>query len=235
MVELSVVVPVYNEEENVERLYRAVAEALRGRVASYELVMVDDGSTDGSAERMDRLAAADDRVKVCHFERNCGQTSAIYAGIKKASGRLIALIDADLQTDPDDIFTLMPYMEQYDFANGKRTRRRDTWVKRVSSRIANGVRNKMTGDSIADTGCPMKLFKREVAESYYLYEGFHRFLPTLARMNGFRVVEVPVRHREREHGASKYGIFNRLFVSLMDAFVIGWLRKRVIRYTIRGE
>ncbi|MBB6729949.1 glycosyltransferase family 2 protein [Cohnella zeiphila] len=235
MVELSVVVPVFNEEENVARLYEAVSEAVRGKVSDYEIVLIDDGSTDGSAPRMDAIAAADARVKAYHFERNCGQTSAIWAGLRKADGRYVALIDADLQTDPADIFTLMPYMREYDLANGMRTERRDTWLKRVSSRIANGFRNWVTQDRIRDTGCPMKLMKKEVANSFYLYEGFHRFLPTLARMNGFRVIEVPVRHRPREYGSSKYGMFNRLFVSLMDAFVIGWLRRRVIRYRIRGE
>jgi glycosyltransferase involved in cell wall biosynthesis len=235
MVELSVIVPVFNEEENVNRLYEAILEAVRGKVEDYEIVMVNDGSTDGSALRMDALAAADGRVKVYHFERNCGQTSAIWAGLRKADGRYLAMIDADLQTDPADIFTLMPYMRDYDMANGMRTERRDTWLKRVSSRIANGFRNWITRDRIRDTGCPMKLLKKEVADSFYLYEGFHRFLPTLARMNGFRVIEVPVRHRPREYGSSKYGMFNRLFVSLMDAFVIGWLGRRVIRYRIRGE
>jgi len=234
-VEISIVVPVYNEEEGVERLHRTVVETMRGRESRYELILVDDGSTDGSAEKLDRIAAGDERVRVLHFERNCGQTSAISAGLKEARGRYVALIDADLQTDPADIFTLLPYMDRYDFANGTRARRRDSLVKRVSSRIANGFRNWITRDSIADTGCPMKLFKREVALSFHLYEGFHRFLPTLARMNGFSVVEVPVSHRRREQGESKYGVFNRLFVSLMDAFVIGWLRRRVIHYKIRGH
>ncbi|MFC5468120.1 glycosyltransferase family 2 protein [Cohnella suwonensis] len=235
MVELSVVVPLYNEKDNLHRLYQAVTDAVQGRIESYEIVGVNDGSTDGSAEWLDRMAEADSRLRVIHFERNCGQTAAIYAGIKQASGRYIALIDGDLQTDPNDIFTLMPYMKDYDFANGMRVRRQDTLVKRVSSRIGNGVRNKITGDKINDTGCPMKLFKREVASSYFLYEGFHRFLPTLARMNGYRVIEVPVSHREREFGVSKYGVWNRALVGLMDAIVIGWLRKRTIRYRIKGE
>ncbi|MBB3108772.1 glycosyltransferase involved in cell wall biosynthesis [Paenibacillus phyllosphaerae] len=235
MIELTVVAPVYNERDNIDRLHAAVTEAVQAQVDDYELVLVDDGSSDGSGPLLDELAAKDPHVTVIHFERNCGQTSAIYAGIKRASGQFIALIDADLQTDPRDIFTLMPYMKAYDFANGTRTKRQDSLVKKVSSRIGNGVRNWITGDAITDTGCPMKLFKKEVAVSYYLYEGFHRFLPTLARMNGFSVVEVPVDHREREFGTSKYGVLNRAFVGLMDAIVIGWLRKRVIRYTIRGD
>ncbi|WP_168122927.1 glycosyltransferase family 2 protein [Paenibacillus sp. HB172176] len=232
---LSVVVPIYNEELNISHLHKAITDALQDKVESYEIVLVNDGSKDGSEREMERIAEEDPHVKPLHFVENCGQTAAIYAGIKHASGEFIATMDGDLQTDPEDILTLLAYMDEYDFANGMRTRRHDTFVKKISSRVGNGVRNFITGDQIYDTGCPMKVFKRQVGESYALYEGFHRFLPTLARMNGFQVIEVPVRHREREFGTSKYGVLNRAFVGLMDAIVIGWLRKRVIRYSIRGE
>lgn len=232
---LSVVVPIYNERGDLQRLYDAVSGALRGAIDPYEIILVDDGSTDGSPAELDRLAEADSRICVLHFERNCGQTAAIAAGLKRARGKYVALMDGDLQTYPEDILVLMTYMDRFDFANGTRVRRKDTWLKKISSRIANGIRNRITGDRIQDTGCPMKLFKREVAESFHLYEGFHRFLPTLARTNGFSVIEVPVGHRERVAGTSKYGVLNRVFVSLMDAIVIGWLRKRTIHYRIRGE
>ncbi|QGQ94048.1 glycosyltransferase [Paenibacillus psychroresistens] len=235
MVELSVVVPIYNETENIERLYKCITEAVMDKVAGYEIILVNDGSTDGTEHGLDKLASEDLHVEVIHFRKNCGQTAAIQAGIRKASGKYIALIDADLQTDPNDFFTLLPYLAEFDFANGWRTKRKDTYLKKISSRIGNGVRNWITGDVIEDTGCPMKLFKREVAESLQLYDGFHRFLPTLARMNGYTVVEVPVSHREREFGISKYGVMNRVFVGLMDAIVIGWLRKRAIRFEIRRE
>jgi glycosyltransferase involved in cell wall biosynthesis len=235
MVKLSIVAPIYNEEENIRLLHEAITNAVKSRVESYEIVLVNDGSKDRSASILNELAAEDPAVQVIHFVSNCGQTAAIYAGLKHAKGELIALIDADLQTDPRDIFKLMPYIPQMDFVNGKRVRRQDTLVKKVSSRVGNGVRNWLTGDQIYDTGCPMKLMKREVAESYYLYEGMHRFLPTLAKINGFKVIEVAVSHRERQHGVSKYGVFNRAFVGLMDAIVIGWLRKRVIRYQVRGQ
>ncbi|GFN34113.1 glycosyltransferase family 2 protein [Paenibacillus xylaniclasticus] len=235
MVRLSIVAPIYNEEENIRPLYEAITNAVKGRIDSYEIVLVNDGSKDRSASLLNELAKEDEAVKVIHFESNCGQTAAIYAGLKQSSGELIALIDADLQTDPRDIFTLMPYIPQMDFVNGKRVRRQDTFLKKVSSRIGNGVRNWLTGDSIYDTGCPMKLMKREVADSYYLYEGMHRFLPTLAKINGFKVIEVAVSHHERQFGVSKYGVFNRAFVGLMDAIVVGWLRKRVIRYQIKGQ
>lgn len=235
MVELSVVVPIYNEKENLLRLYSAITSALQDAIEDYEIILVNDGSTDGSTEQINHITKLDSKVKAIHFEWNCGQTAAIFAGMKNSLGRYLALIDADLQTDPNDILTLITYMDDYDFANGMRVSRQDTWLRKISSKIGNGVRNWITGDKVYDTGCPMKLFKRSVADSYFLYEGFHRFLPTLARMNGFRVVEVPVRHQEREFGTSKYGVFNRAFVGLMDAIVIGWLRKRMIRYKVRGE
>lgn len=235
MIRLSIVAPIYNEEENIHLLHQAITNAVQSKVDSYEIVLVNDGSRDRSASLLDELAATDPHVKVVHFLRNCGQTAAIYAGMKESSGELVALIDADLQTDPRDIFKLMPYIPNMDFVNGKRVRRKDTFIKKVSSRVGNGVRNWLTGDKIYDTGCPMKLMKREVADSYYLYEGMHRFLPTLAKINGFKVIEIAVSHQERQHGVSKYGVFNRAFVGLMDAIVIGWLRKRVIRYQIRGQ
>lgn len=235
MIELSVIAPVYNEEESIEALYQAVTEALQGKVEQYELVLVNDGSLDRSGFMLDELAAKDSRVRALHFARNCGQTAAIWAGMRAATGRLVALIDADLQTDPNDIFTLMPYLREYDFANGMRVNRRDTLVKKVSSRVGNGVRNWLTGDSIYDTGCPMKLFKLDVARGFYLFNGMHRFLPTLAKMNGFKVIEVAVSHRERRFGVSKYGVFNRAFVGLMDAIVVRWLKKRAIRYEFQSE
>ncbi|OCT14602.1 glycosyl transferase [Paenibacillus pectinilyticus] len=235
MVKLSIIAPIYNEEDNIKLLHQEITDAVRGKIESYEIVLVNDGSKDRSAILLNELAKSDPAVKVIHFERNSGQTAAISAGLKQSSGELVALIDADLQTDPRDIFKLMPYIVNMDFVNGKRVHRRDTFVKKVSSRVGNGVRNWLTGDKIYDTGCPMKLMKREVADSYYLYEGMHRFLPTLAKINGFKVIEVGVSHRERQHGVSKYGVFNRAFVGLMDAIVIGWLRKRVIHYQIKGQ
>lgn len=234
MIELSVIAPIYNEEESIEALHRAVTDALHGKIDRYEIILVNDGSGDRSGVLLDELAEQDSQVRVLHFRSNCGQTAAIWAGMRAAEGQYIALIDADLQTDPNDIFTLMPYMKEYDFANGMRVQRRDTIVKKVSSRVGNGVRNWLTGDTIYDTGCPMKLMKREVAQSYYLFNGMHRFLPTLAKMNGFKVIEVGVNHRERQYGVSKYGVFNRAFVGLMDAIVVRWLKKRTIRYEFKA-
>ena len=234
MTRLSVVAPIYNEEGNIYDLYLNITDALKGKVESYEIILVNDGSRDQSAAFLNGIAESDPSVKVIHFDKNYGQTAAIWAGMKNSVGELIALIDADLQTDPKDILKLMPFIEKVDFVNGMRLDRKDTMLKKISSRIGNGIRNWITGDSIYDTGCPMKLFKREVAESFYLYNGMHRFLPTIAKMNGFTVVEVSVSHQERKHGVSKYGVWNRAYVGFMDAIVIGWLKKRVILYRIKG-
>lgn len=234
MTRLSVVVPIYNEEGNIYDLYLSIIDALKEKMGSYEIVLVNDGSRDQSAVLLNEIARMDSAVKVIHFEKNYGQTAAIWAGIKSSKGELIALMDGDLQTDPKDIFRLMPFIGKIDFVNGKRADRKDTMLKKISSRIGNGIRNWITGDSIYDTGCPMKLFTREVADSFYLYNGMHRFLPTIAKMNGFSVIEVSVSHQERKHGVSKYGVWNRAYVGFMDAMVIGWLKKRVILYRIKG-
>ncbi|WP_019912627.1 glycosyltransferase family 2 protein [Paenibacillus sp. HW567] len=234
MTRLSVVAPVYNEEGNIYELYLSITDALKGKMESYEIVLVNDGSRDRSAVLLNEIAQIDQAVKVIHFEKNYGQTAAIWAGIKNSTGELIALMDAGLQTDPKDIFRLLPFIERIDFVNGKRTNRQENMLKKIFSRTGNGIRNWITRDSIYDTGCPMKLFTREVADSFYLYNGMHRFLPTMAKMNGFSVVEVSVTHQERKHGVSKYGVWNRAYAGFMDAIVIGWLKKRVILYRIKG-
>lgn len=234
MTRLSVVAPVYNEEGNIYDLYLSITNALKEKVESYEIVLVNDGSRDRSAVLLNEIAQMDEAVKVIHFEKNYGQTAAIWAGIKNSTGELIALMDADLQTDPRDIFRLMPFIERIDFVNGKRVDRKEPMLKKISSRLGNRIRNWITGDSIYDTGCPMKLFTREVADSFHLYNGMHRFLPTLAKMNGFSVLEVTVTHQRRKHGVSKYGILKGGCTGFMDTMVIGWLKKRGILYHVKG-
>lgn len=232
MIEISIIAPIYNEEENIQLLYDTIINSLNGYTQQYEIILVNDGSIDNSTFILNQIAQLDTKVQVIHFEKNYGQTSAIWAGMKKATGEYIALIDADLQTDPNDIFHLLPYLKEYDFINGNRVNRQDTFIKRLSSIIGNRFRNFITSDTIQDTGCPMKLFKREIVHSLYLFEGMHRFLPTLAKMNGYRVIEIPVSHKERKFGNSKYGIFNRAFVGLIDTFVVGWIKKRQINYKV---
>lgn len=229
---ISVIAPVYNEKDNITRFIEKVEESLKKEFSSYEIILIDDGSTDGSREILDKEAAKNGHVKVYHFTKNNGQTAALAAGFKVATGNLVVTMDSDLQTTPEDIYTLLPYLENYDMVNGKRETREDGFKRKLSSLVGNGVRNFITKDNIQDTGCPLKLFKKEVVDSFYLYEGMHRFLPTLAKINGFKVIEVPVRHYDREFGTSKYGVWNRLFKGLKDAFAVRWMKQRKLKYVI---
>lgn len=236
MERVSVITPVYNEKENIKRFIEKVERALKKRFDSYEIILIDDGSTDGSKEILDKEAERNGHVKVYHFTKNNGQTAALAAGFKVCTGEFVVTMDSDLQTDPEDIYVLFAYINEYDMVNGRRTTREDGIKKKISSLIGNGVRNLITGDDIRDTGCPLKLFKKKVVDSFYLYEGMHRFLPTLSKINGFKVIEVPVRHYDREYGQSKYGVFNRLFKGLKDSFAVRWMKKRKLSYVIeKGE
>jgi glycosyltransferase involved in cell wall biosynthesis len=230
--DLSVVAPVYNERENLEPFIRELSESLSGHALEYEIILVDDGSDDGSSEQIDELARSASRVRGLHLARNRGQSAAIDAGFKAARGRAVVTMDADLQNDPADIPALLAALEEYDAAVGYRRRRRDSWVRRLSSRIANSVRNRLSGDDIIDTGCSLKAFRRESLEGIKLYGGMHRFLPTLLRIEGRRVVQLPVNHRPRYRGTSKYGIRNRVFSSFQDLLVVRWMRKRRLDYEV---
>jgi dolichol-phosphate mannosyltransferase len=233
-VELSVVVPVYDEAESLETLFAEVRAAVAGITPSYEMVFVDDGSRDASPAVLERLAREDPRVVVLRLDRNHGLSSALHAGFHRATGRLVATLDADLQNDPADLPRLVAAVEAgADMACGWRQDRQDPWVKRASSRIANGWRNRRTGSSIHDVTCPLKVFRREVRQVFYPFNGLHRFLPTLAEMSGHRVVEIPVRHRPRLHGRSKYGVWNRLWRGLRDLRAVRWMQAR--RMTYRAE
>lgn len=233
MKRISVVAPVYNERENISNFINKVGASLKKCALSYEIILVDDGSTDGSYEVLEEEAKKDGYVRVYHFTCNNGQTAALDAGFKKATGDVVIMMDSDLQTNPEDIHLLLPYLQDYDMVNGKRETREDGLKRKISSVVGNGVRNFITKDNIVDTGCPLKVFKKEVVDSFYLYEGMHRFLPTLAKINGYRVIEVPVRHYDREFGVSKYGVFNRLFKGLKDAFAVRWMKKRALRYEFK--
>lgn len=230
MQRISVIAPVFNEKENIERFITKVETALEKEFESYEIILVDDGSTDGSRELLQQMAEQDAHVKNFHFSCNNGQTAALDAGFKQATGDIVVMMDSDLQTDPEDIYLLLPYLKNYDMVNGKRATREDGAIRKLSSWVGNQTRNWITGDQIQDTGCPLKVFKKEVVKSFVLYEGFHRFLPTLAKMNGYSVIEVPVRHFDREYGKSKYGVFNRLGKGLKDAFAIRWMKTRRLHY-----
>ncbi len=230
---LSLVAPVYDEEENLRALYDSVHKALES-IESWELILVDDGSRDGSADLIRKLASEDERVVGVFFESNCGQTAAMASGLQLARGELIATLDADLQNDPADIPGMLAVLEDFDAVVGYRIKRNDNWLRRISSRFANGVRNWISKDSIRDTGCSLKLFRAEAIQAIPLFEGLHRFFPTLLRYHGFSVLEHPVSHRPRVAGVSKYGVMNRAWRAFKDLVAVRWMRGRMIRVPI-GE
>ena len=235
--DLSVVFPVYNEEENVPILLDEIARALDGKGWTYEMVAVDDGSADRSLEVLRNMKAKYPTLRVIRFEKNSGQTAALDAGWRGARGRFVVSLDADLQNDPADIPKMMKELERSgaDMVIGVRVNRKDTWSRRMQSKIGNSVRNWITGDRITDTGCSLKLAKREAIEPVRLFTGMHRFLPTLVRYAGFKVVVMPVNHRARQFGVSKYGAMNRAFKGLADCMAVRWMSSRNLNYRIREE
>jgi len=228
-----VVVPVFEERDNLEPLHRELDAALAGVSGGVEFVYVDDGSRDGSGERLAELAKRDARVRVLTFERNAGQTAAFAAGFEAARGEVVATLDADLQNDPADLPRLLAALDRADVVNGVRAGRRDSIVRKLSSRIGNGFRNRVTHESVTDVGCSLRVMRASYLRRVKLYRGMHRFLPTLLRMEGARVAELPVSHRPRRHGRSKYGIANRLFVGIEDVFAVRWMQKRQLSWRLR--
>jgi glycosyltransferase involved in cell wall biosynthesis len=235
--DLSVVFPVFNEEENVPILLDEIARALEGKGWTYEMVAVDDGSADRSLAVLRDLKTRYSMLRVITFEKNSGQTAALDAGWRAARGRFVVSLDADLQNDPADIPKMMKELERSgsDMVIGVRVNRKDTWSRRMQSKIGNSVRNWITGDRITDTGCSLKLARREAIEPVRLFTGMHRFLPTLVRYAGFKVAEMPVNHRARKFGVSKYGAMNRAFKGLADCLAVRWMNSRNLRYKIREE
>jgi dolichol-phosphate mannosyltransferase len=227
---VSVVVPLFNEEENVPILQAELVTALSG--LDYEIIFVDDGSTDGTVQRI----ALEPRIRVVQFERNAGQSAAMYAGLQNARGAAAVLIDGDLQNDPADIPKLLAEIERgADLVCGYRAERKDTFVKRVTSRVANFVRSRFTKDGVRDTGCTLKAMRRECIAALLPFKGMHRFIPALIKGAGYRLVEVPVNHRPRKFGQSKYGLGNRALRATTDMFGVRWLLSRRLNYKVRGE
>ncbi len=229
-VHLSLVVPVHNEEGNLEPLWEEIRALLDRVGGSSEVLFVNDGSTDGSSALLDRLRASDPRIRVVDHDRNHGLTAALDCGFHRARGAVIGMLDADLQNPPGEIARLLAGLAEADMVIGWRRDRADSWLKRISSRIANRYRNYRTRERVHDTGCGLKVFRREVLQRIKLWNGMHRFLPTLARMEGFRVVEVVVAHRPRASGRSHYGVWNRLWKGLRDVRTIRWMWRNRLGY-----
>jgi glycosyltransferase involved in cell wall biosynthesis len=230
---LAVVIPVFDEEESLRPLHRELDASLGGIEGGVEMIFVDDGSGDGSAVVLRALAQKDPRVRVLTLDRHCGQSAALDAGFRAVRSPITATLDADLQNDPADLPGLLDQLSRADVVTGIRVERHDSRLKIVSSRIANAIRNRATGASISDIGCSLRVMRTCYLRRVKLYRGLHRFLPTLLELEGARVVEVPVSHRARRYGRSKYGIGDRLFESLLDLLAVCWMKRRSLRYRLR--
>ena len=225
---VSVVVPLYNEAENVPILQAELTSALDD--LDYEIIFVDDGSGDATVAQI----APGSRIRVLQFAKNAGQSAAMYAGLHAAQGKVAVLIDGDLQNDPADIPKLLAEIDRgADLVCGYRAVRKDTTVKRLTSRIANAVRSRFTKDGVRDTGCTLKAMRRECVHALVPFKGMHRFIPALIKGAGYKLVEVPVNHRPRKFGLSKYGLGNRAVRATVDMFGVRWLLSRQLNYKTR--
>lgn len=233
--DVSVVIPAHNEAENLPILIEEIARALDGTGLSYEIVVIDDASSDATQQVLDRLSRQFSSL-VCHrMARQSGQSAALSAGFDTAAGEVVVTLDADLQNDPADIPRLLRELEDHDCAIGWRRDRKDPFSKLIISKVANFVRNWMTGETVKDTGCGLKVFRAECLRRMHRFDGMHRFFPTLVKMQGYTVAEIPVHHRPRASGKTHYNIFNRSIRPMMDLLAVRWLQKRTLRHELAKE
>jgi len=229
---VSVVLPIHNERENLAPLLAEIRRAMAA--IPHEVIAVDDGSTDGSGTELVRLGGEYSNVRIVTLELRAGQSAAFAAGFDEARGEILATLDADGQHDPADLPRMLSLFDSAEVMAvvGFRTPRADSAWKRLQSRIANRVRDLITGDRVRDSACSLRVMRREAMKDIPRFNGMHRFLPTLMRLNGVRVLEVPVAHRARLHGRSKYGMLDRAFRGIVDSFGVRWLKRRALRYTV---
>lgn len=232
-IKYTVVIPVKNEEENIIPLIDELEAVMKKITDRWELICIDDGSTDRTLSILRSLATKKSYLGVLSFPQNFGQSSAFAAGFSHARGEFIITMDGDRQNDPADIFKLIEKENDADLICGWRKERKDPWQKKITSKISNAVRSRFCRDGVHDTGCSLKLYRKQALQKIPLYHGMHRFLPALFLIEGFSVIEVPVSHRKRTKGKTKYHFFNRSLAPIIDMFVVRWMRKRKLRYEIR--
>lgn len=234
--QIVIVVPVFNESGNIEPMAREVAEAFALETRPWQLVFVDDASQDDTWEVIRRVAASNPKIRAFRHARNRGQSAAVWTGVSKTTAPFICTLDGDLQNNPADLPSMLAMLDRCDFVCGRRTRRQDSRVRLVSSWVARKVRTWSLGYDFADTGCALRAFKRSSLEGLFPFNGLHRFLPILVAGNGSRVVEIPVGHRPRVSGVSKYGVWNRLGRGLFDLVGMAWFqRRRLDRIDVSAE
>lgn len=235
IVSYSVIVPLKNEEDNILDLIQELTPVMSGLQKNWELICVDDGSTDKTLEILKGLQKQYPFLKILSFEKNYGQSSAFDAGFRAARGEFVITMDGDRQNDPNDIPALLNTADGYDLVCGYRANRKDPLHKKVQSKIANFIRSRVCADGVRDTGCSLKVYRRSALEKIKLFNGMHRFLPALFLIEGFKVTEVPVNHRERVKGVTKYNFLNRSFNTVADMFAVNWMKKRHLHYKIKKE
>ncbi len=229
---LTIIVPVYNEEENLLRVEEKLNEYILSSKINCQILLVNDGSTDNSEELMKMICDRNTAFNYISFEKNCGLSAAIKAGFDHSTTNLTGYIDSDLQTDPFDFDLLLAQIDNFDLVNGYRHERKDSFIKNLSSQVANTVRNWFTNDQMDDTGCPLKIIRTEYAKKIPMFKGLHRFLPAMILLQGGRIKQVPIRHYPRVAGTAKFGLRNRLIKPLMDCFGYLWMKKNYINYRV---
>lgn len=231
----SVVIPLKNEEENIVDLIDELEPVMQTLKCPWELICINDGSTDNTFNVLATLVKTKPFLRVLTFDRNYGQSSAFDAGFKHAQGDWIITLDGDRQNDPKDIPNILSLTENNDLICGHRVNRRDPWHKKITSKLANFVRSRFCKDDIQDTGCSLKAYRKSCLNHIKMYKGMHRFLPALFKIEGFRIAEIPVNHRERTKGTTKYNFFNRSFNTIADMLAVRWMSKRQLNYRIENE
>jgi glycosyltransferase involved in cell wall biosynthesis len=230
----SVVIPLKNEEGNLVELIEELEPVMNGLHQAWELICIDDGSTDQTKSILKRLSDEKDYLKPIYFKKNYGQSSAFEAVFRAARGKFIITLDGDRQNDPADIPKLIKEIEHFDLVCGIRSKRKDSWSKRLISKGANFVRSRLCGDGMQDTGCSLKIYRTSCFQKIKMYNGMHRFLPALFKIEGFQITQIPVNHRERIKGISNYHFFNRSFNTIADLLAVCWMRKRHLHYQIEN-
>lgn len=233
-IKYSVVIPLKDEQDNIADLIAEIEPVMNGLKQSWELICIDDGSKDYTQQILLELTKTKKNMRVLVFTKNFGQSSAFDAGFKAAKGEFLITLDGDRQNDPADIPALVKAVEECDLVCGSRVNRKDPWTKKVISRMANKVRRRFCGDHVQDTGCSLKVYRTECLRNIKMYHGMHRFLPALFLIEGFRVKEMPVNHRPRVKGVTKYNFLNRSFNTIADMWAVNWMRKRQLKYKIES-
>jgi glycosyltransferase involved in cell wall biosynthesis len=230
--EFTIVVPVYNEEDNLKRVEQELTNYIKVATKKTKILFVNDGSKDNSQQLIEEICKNNDDFSFIEFQKNCGLSAAIAAGFKHTNTDLVGYIDSDLQTAPEDFNLLLARIGEYDLVTGVRSNRKDSFVKNMSSTIANGIRRAFTHDGMDDTGCPLKVIKTEFAKNIPMFKGLHRFLPAMILLQNGKIKQIPVQHFPRIAGEAKYGLWNRLLGPLLDCFAYLWMKKKYVNYAI---